>query len=794
MPLFILAGILGLYLLFFIFTNGLRIIFSKISYDKEKYYFKDNKIMFKFGGVFDDAERELKIKNITNVRMKYPWLEYKFLNTGTIYIKSAGTNQAEIVLKNIDNVETTFNKIKKLMDENGFQLKEDKLIQKETPDKLGSLFETGFIPVIPGLIIKFIVLALILNQFTEKYLLISFLLVFLNFLYNAVYYGLKYYDYSMREYKLYNGLITFSEGFLTKHEAFIPVENITNTSINQELYEKFLKIHDIIISCKGTNNQIKFKNMHNSDLFHRNLESVLKDYENKEPAKGQEIEKNHSIEQKSTVIKKSDIKSKSYKTESEDSEKTNNYTATLKPNFSAYFFNILFSLFNTFLSILILFVLFKTFVWKFLPQNIVNDVRENITGLYIFLGFVLFVILAGIVSQTITLLKTVYYINKSEIKTKFDFLSSRSQSFYTTKITAVTIKEGIIDRLFNTCSIYFSSVGSMDKITFLHINRYEVNTTLLMQKCGMDLKTEKITTKSPSFTVFNYFCSKVYATIINIIFIIFASALTLFIDPIFAGLILLFIVSKIITITLTYYKYDNSKIDFYSDFIKLKKGFLSVNEYFFSYDNIKDTAILKYPFGKKGIIYFNLAGEGGLSNNSDSNEGNKKQVVINNYSMEYISEPEKIQNMVDKVFLGENIELRTETVRNGKYNFSKRIYFEQPHPYASIISLIIFSIFFFPMFPLLILTIPLTLLHIKKTEYILQEDRIVSKWGIFYTNRLTILYSKIDHLDKNENIFNKMFQTGNIWIYTTGSNNVELAVNNIKNHNKFYKMVEEQYK
>ena len=88
------------------------------------------------------------------------------------------------------------------------------------------------------------------------------------------------------------------------------------------------------------------------------------------------------------------------------------------------------------------------------------------------------------------------------------------------------------------------------------------------------------------------------------------------------------------------------------------------------------------------------------------------------------------------------------------------------------------------------MVLPLTLLFtiwsIKVRRYVLQNGRVVAKWGIFYKSQISILYSKVDHINSSEGFLNKMFHNGNISVNTTGSSASELTIGNVPEYKEFY--------
>jgi len=83
---------------------------------------------------------------------------------------------------------------------------------------------------------------------------------------------------------------------------------------------------------------------------------------------------------------------------------------------------------------------------------------------------------------------TKYKVADNSINEQYKFLSTKNKEFNIQKITAVIMFRSLLDRIFNTCSIKFISIGSSSDITFEHINRDEQFLEQLALKFGFDTK------------------------------------------------------------------------------------------------------------------------------------------------------------------------------------------------------------------------------------------------------------------------------------------------------------------
>ncbi|MFC1768945.1 PH domain-containing protein, partial [Nanoarchaeota archaeon] len=106
----------------------------------------------------------------------------------------------------------------------------------------------------------------------------------------------------------------------------------------------------------------------------------------------------------------------------------------------------------------------------------------------------------------------------------------------------------------------------------------------------------------------------------------------------------------------------------------------------------------------------------------------------------------------------------------------------------------------FPKFLLLLvvslelLILILTIIWIKMKSFIIQESRIIGKWGIIYKSQRSIIFNKIDHLTENQRFFNKVFNNGNIEVNTIGSSATEMYVSNVPRFKQFYQILKKNYR
>ncbi|MCK4429015.1 MAG: PH domain-containing protein, partial [Candidatus Aenigmarchaeota archaeon] len=571
-----------------------------IRYSKEKYLFFRDNIVHKSGGIFSDSETELIIRNITHVTMRLPFVENKLFQTGNIRIESAGSGNAEIYLSSIPHPKQVYEYIEGVMKSNGFKLSKSKLIQQEQPSIIGVIFEVfgtfvgtlfavAFIIIIETGLINLI----INNSFAT--LLISGIIIFLLFATSM----LQFLDLKNRIYNLYSDTITYSEGFLSKNYSFIPIENLSDSTMTQTLVDKIFGLYDVKISCQGSEQEIHFKNMINGPEMKSNIEELVnktKSLVGTEKQQGRQQTAKKVGAQKQTTYKTTPLQA--------DTGFTAEYRMEGK----------------------------RTIV----PLLIALPVCLIISFLMIFWVIIF-------IQQIIKLIATRYIVNPKSMEEQYNFISSKNKEFTNDKITGIVFKENFIDKWFNTCAIHFWSIGSSESIKFTNIKKSSKLYTSILAKSG--IKSQNTLYEMDSkFKVADMLKSTLPMTVISIL-LIFGFALAGFlINPLFIAFpIFIVAVYTAVIIYKTIY-YRKSKLTFFKDFVYFTRGIFFKEFYYALYNNIKDITTVKYPFSKFGSIKFNVAGEQIVQ------QGKSATIDSNHFEINYIADIDNKDELIDLIF------------------------------------------------------------------------------------------------------------------------------------------------
>jgi uncharacterized membrane protein YdbT with pleckstrin-like domain len=703
---------------------------SFVIYNKTRYELKQDKFFYYGGGIFSNFEKEVNVKNIVQVNLSVPFFQRKLFDTGSIYVSVAGGSG--IFISNVDFPKKIYSDIFELLKAQGFSMTKSKLIQKETPHTLAVFFNTMRSFGLGIVFSYFIFVSVISDILTTDLSLLPVIF----FLIGIVLYLFGksiflFLDLKRRTYYLYNDIIYFEDGFFNFNYSFIPIENLSDTDLTQNFVDKLFGLYDLQISSVGGYNQVSFSNIVRGKLFESNLKSLLK---NKKVESEKVISKKEvNVKSKISSFKVKDLKDVSF-----------------KMNIKRLFFGAFFA----FISVLIFILIFSFFM------------------VYLGLDEVIYLILFGVMISlfgfgSLFLFKfiqykfTTYHITKEYLSSNFDFFISRNRQFKLDKVTYFSSVKSPLDRFFNTVSLEFRSVGSTEIMKFEFVDKHFLDK--ISNIYSFDLK--QVSFNKQNYGFFNLIKSSIFFSLFVFLLIIVSSFFSVWFLALFGLILILHLYLKLF--------FSKSLFGYSKNFIYYKRGLIFVKENFALFDNVKQVSSVKYPLGSVGNLNFNLSGEVYVS------QGNNNQALVSNsLFVPFVNDCFSLHDKIDSS-LG---------VKN--YNLDFNV---SPSP-ANLLTLFAIPIVTIVYIPIYILIIPVILLKQRRKNFILENDRVLRYKGVFYRTKSSILYDKIDHINKHEGFLNKAYKNYNISIFTIGSSTADLIFKSVPNNHDFYKKLEKKYK
>ncbi|MFB6181857.1 MAG: PH domain-containing protein [Candidatus Magasanikbacteria bacterium] len=744
-----------------------------ISYRKEEYIIKENKLIRKSGGIFSDAEQELNISNITHLELNRGLIARKVFGVGSVIIESAGSQTEEIDISSVKNPEKIFQVMQDKMKQAGFQIDRNEMLEEDKPSKVAIILELagsffGALFLVLFLVITFPIIAVPLI------LLIILIVVF------------RYYDLKRRKYSLYSGKIVEEKDFLSKVYTIVPIENLADSNLEQNFLNKILGLYDLKLSCQGSGSEISFKNINKGKAFDEKIDKLIK---------SQEAVSLKTKEKQQTETKN---KTKDKQTKSKPKTRGLDSIPQVFQSFKKDFHKAILTPLIVILSVLVLFFTFSAIIWvlswffggALTIFSILNFLSTPI--LWLILVFVL-----PSFSITVKYFATEYSIKEQSIREEYSLFRTNIKEFSDDKVTGIYFKESLLDRIFGTYTIHFWSIGSNEDIEFSGIKQNDQLEDILEEKYNFDINSENHSIV-PEFSFFKMLKQKTILLVVAaLFFLIFAGvnvAISSKVDNIsavwgiFVGLLLLFFLFIFGLYVYKAYYYDKAYLSFFSDFLVSKQGLINKYKYFVNYDDVKGIITTKYPWTMAGEVKFKVSGEHTIGT------GDSKTTSSNEVSLGFINNILAKDELIDLVLeQKQDFRQMNEIEQNIDKYRKEDIITSSPDLANSLVSMLLLSIIIFPFIVLLPIAIPTVIWRNKKKSYHLKPYRVLYKSGVLFKSQHSIVFQKIDHINKNQGIFNKMFNNGNISINTVASSETEMTLENLPDYEEFYKKIQEIY-
>ncbi|MCD6229734.1 MAG: PH domain-containing protein [Candidatus Diapherotrites archaeon] len=740
-----------------------------VSYNKEKYIFFADKIIRKSGTIISDSETELVIRNVTHIDMKLPFIEQKLFKTGSIAIESAGSGLSEIYMSSINKPEKIYEHIQDMLKSNGFSLSKTELVQQEKPSTIGVFFET--VGGIAGAFLFFIYIVFDfgtegLSSALSDILPVDLALLFFGALLVLaaviLVSAFRFLDLKNRVYNVYSDTITYSEGFLSRNYSVIPIENLSDSTVTQTLIDKIFGLYDVKISCQGSSQEILFKNMANGPKLESNIDELISKTGSLVGTKTQAAETAQAQgiagEEVSGTAQEA-----AYQKHALDRDTT--YTSEHKMDSA-----------RTLAPLLVL----LPFALIFPP--------------------LLVVIVILVVLKVIEVGATKYNIKENNMAQRYNFIHSKNVEFANEKITAVIFKENFIDKWFNTCSIHFWSIGSAEDLQFRNIKKSEGLYEAVIAKTGIKPQ-EKIYEMNPSFSLIDLLKGAFFVSVALVLGVFAFSAGALLFEPLFLAVPVIIIVGFLIFAVYQSVYQNRVNLSFFENYVYCSRGIFFEEVYFVLRDDIKDISTVKYPFSQSGSVQFNIAGERVVQ------QGKTAVVISNSFKVDFIEDVSSKDELIDLIFyrnpnaqevkdIERNIQAYVEEstqVLTAKPDVSNTIVVWGVPAVVVTLLFVLFLQFLIPLLLVLPVVVLLAVWSVKVRSFSIEPYRVVEKSGILYKKQTSILFRKIDHLNVNQGMLNKMFGNGNVSVNTTGSSTAELVVVDIPDYREFYDKLKECY-
>jgi len=234
---------------------------------------------------------------------------------------------------------------------------------------------------------------------------------------------------------------------------------------------------------------------------------------------------------------------------------------------------------------------------------------------------------------------------------------------------------------------------------------------------------------------------------------------------------------------------SRQRLRFHDHHVEAETGIIAKRFYLARYSNIKRTMVTRYPGGEQGIFQIFVAGEEEIQQAAGQQQKGRMK-VLRPYSFTtcYLPNVRGTALLLDDVLCG-----RVDPVPQSVPGEPLEVLLEAPRSVANaVVKLLLLSIFLVVPIVLLPITLPLTIIRVKRWRYRVEATRIVSTWGILYRRESSIILDRVDSIQQSQGPVNKMCRNGNVTIMTAGASKPEFKIIDSPAYLELYRIIRER--
>ena len=554
---FTLAGLTPLLAVFVaLLALGFNVYAAMVAYRKERYEIHGDRVICHRGGIFGDETTELELRNVTHLKIMLPWLRHKFLGIGHVMVESAGSSKPILMIA-LPDPKGAYELLASRLKNNGFDLTREQLLHEEKPaiegvvlDVLSMIIGLGAFCLfaLPGILVT------IADLESRALTILVGVLVLISVAFFAFFAVVHAIDLRRRTYRVFNDVVVYEEGFLTRNNAMIPYENIADSSTKRTWVDRIFGMFDVQISCQGGGSEIKFRHLKRGNELSDTIDTLV-----------------------SAASKKPKWKPEGLQTEVSRPSRVEPEFRHDGPVVTGDFH--------------------------------MDGARVFVPALFLLPLFPIFVVvMIGILIRKSC---TKYSLKNDSLKFEFSFLNSNSREFAYDKITGVVVKRNLLDRMMGTMTLKFWSIGSSQAIEFQYLKLGDIHLPSLLGQLGVPPASEEPYAPPVRMNPADWMKAR-----INLLFVmgLIGSLLSLLWIAMEAWPML--IVTAIIVVTpvlldliRAYLYYPRQHLRFYPHHVEAIQGILNISHYHACYRHIKRRKAIRYPGTGAGSLEIIVAGE-----------------------------------------------------------------------------------------------------------------------------------------------------------------------------------------
>ncbi|MEN0063210.1 MAG: PH domain-containing protein [Myxococcota bacterium] len=703
-----------------------------VAYTKERYELHPDHLVAIHGGLFSDGRTELDVRNITHVRIRLPWLRYQLFRIGEVRVESAGSAGAEITFEAITEPIQVYEEVRSLMQANGYRLTRSETLHQESPTIIGAATDVVQTALGVAVTLAFFLSGLISVLIEAAPTLIGGLGLVLAAGSAILSLGglvVRYLDLTRRTYTVYDDTVEYTEGFLTRDNAFIPFENIADASTQRTFVDQLLGLYDVRVSCQGSGSEILFRKLSRGPELKAAIATLVSEAQHlpKITARAPKARADvpgepRRVAPAAPVVAPEDV-----------------WTADLQMNF---------------------------------PRLLVG----LLPALLIFPVF-----LIGAVSVFIRASRTTYRIGPNSMASDYSFVGASQQTFAYDKVTGVQVSRTPFDDWMGTLTVAIWSIGAPRPLVLEAINAHELNLPALLRQCGIPAGDPVQGRLGQSFSLITWLIQNVVLVSLMLIVILLCVIVAITSEPLALLAALPWVVILVLSAVITAWRVQRQDVTFHDAHLEVKTGIVFRSHTYARYDDIKKVETVAVPFTDQGRFSVYVAGEQQMPTGQG---GSVKRPYI--VSGAYIEDIAARVDAMDALLLGK---IGADAILGTHAQDDDVLQIARPSPANTVVPLGLVGILFFPI----LFGLPFAWWSVVVRRYAIESDRVVRRDGILFRRATSVLCNRIDSLQKNQGALGKIFGNGNVTLMTAGSSAPDLQIAHVPEFSSVYDTIRANY-
>ena len=767
---------------------GFAVYAAGVVFRKERYEVLPSRVVAHRGTLFSDQTTELEVKNITHVKRRLPWIRHKLFGVGDVMIESAGSSSSEVVLRSVRRPREVYAQIQALMRENGFQLAQKALLHEEQPDLLGVVLECIGIAGSAFFAILYIGLGMVMAAPLLGGIAASVVIALFGC-------GLLIYflDMRRRTYRVYDDVLVYEEGFLTRDDAFIPSENLADSNTHRTFFDRILGLFDVRVSCQGAGQEIAFRRLRHGVALDAAIGRVIAASKDRPRPGARPVEDGlgegeQGAEDEAGGRRRRRSKRAPIPLPTPSGQA---WTGQLNPGLG-----------RTVAPFVIAIGAVLTLALVSVPLVLALG---SPMALGMFAGPPLALICMGAASRLLQAACTRFEVREGSVKSRFSFLSVQERECTYDKITGVQIREWPFDRWLGTLTIRLWSIGADQPLDLFNVRHEDVDLTAFLIQTGVTSQEDLLTIPA-RFSLQRYLRAQLPFALACAFFALAAVGAALVID--LRLLALLAVPAALLGAGFVYGKlyFPRMELRCKDRHLEAYEGLILRVVTRVRYGWVKKVQLTRYPLGEEGDLQVFVAGEQRLLPNQQKSglaaaAAAKQQgaTVPYGFRVRYVEDLPVFEALLDELIEDGPHEEEVRAIKERRLpsegeRAAEVLHESQPALGNRLFVLVALSLLTVAPIALLPLTIPYNVLEVRRRRFRLERDRVVRQWGILFRHQATILYSRFDSIQRKQGLVNKMFGNATLTVFTAGSSNPDLVLEDMPDADAVYEVLKKQYR